>query len=102
GVAGNLFIIVTWALAHSTGLPFGPEPWRPERIGLADVVTTSLEVLLVGGATVLARRFESLSVRRPGRSARIAWLIAGATLVVVVLALLSAIGAATSVIPSSG
>jgi hypothetical protein len=102
GAIGNLFIIVTWAMARSSGLPFGPEPWRPERIGLADVVTTSLEALLVVGATALVLRGEALSARRLGRAANIAWVIACVTLVVVALSLLSAIGAANGVIPSSG
>lgn len=102
GASGNLFIMVTWALAHSSGLPFGPEPWRPEKIGLADIAATGLEALIVAGTIALALRVDVLSARRPGRTASAAWLVAIVTVAVVAVSLLSAVGAASGVIPPSG
>ena len=43
-------IAVLWAMTRIVGLPIGPEPWQPERVGLEDSLCTLFEVL---AATVL-------------------------------------------------
>ena len=39
--------VLLWAWTRTVGLPLGPEPGESEPAGLADVLTTVLEVLLV-------------------------------------------------------
>ncbi len=51
GIAGSLFLIVTWGLSRSTGLPFGPEPGVPEAVGVPDVVSVALELVTVVACT---------------------------------------------------
>jgi hypothetical protein len=36
--------LVVWAWSRSTGLPFGPEAWQPEAVGLPDVLSCLLEL----------------------------------------------------------
>lgn len=53
GALGNLGVAIVWLLSRTVGLPFGPEPWTPEPVGVADSLATAFEVLIVIGATVL-------------------------------------------------
>jgi threonine/homoserine/homoserine lactone efflux protein len=57
GAIGNTATIILWTLTRTVGLPFGPQPWRPEAIGIPDLTSTLLELaIVVGAATLLARR----------------------------------------------
>lgn len=47
GAAGMLAVIGVWLTSRTIGLPFGPVPWSPERIGLPDVLTTQMEWVAV-------------------------------------------------------
>lgn len=51
---GSAFIIAAWIASRTTGLPVGPEPWKPESVGVADLVSTALEVGTVGATFVLS------------------------------------------------
>jgi hypothetical protein len=33
GAIGNGLVVVTWVISRTTGMPFGPTPWKPETIG---------------------------------------------------------------------
>jgi hypothetical protein len=46
----NGAVALLWVVSRTTGLPIGPEPWVPESVGLADVASTTFEVVLVGWA----------------------------------------------------
>lgn len=46
GAALSLGVAAVWVASRTTGLPIGPEPWEPERIGLADVIATADEAVL--------------------------------------------------------
>jgi hypothetical protein len=51
GAVGNLGIVLTWTVSRTAGLPFGPERFEPEAVGVKDVLATIDElaiVLLVG------------------------------------------------------
>jgi hypothetical protein len=52
GIAGNAAIVAVWAASRTVGVPIGPEPWTPEAIGAADLVSTILELGIVGGCLV--------------------------------------------------
>jgi hypothetical protein len=56
GSVGNLAVIAIWALSRVAGLPIGPEPWTPEAVGVADLMSTILEAVIVAGCGVLLVR----------------------------------------------
>lgn len=47
-IAANLAVPLLWAVTRTTGLPVGPEPWTPEAVGRADVLSTLLELAVAG------------------------------------------------------
>jgi hypothetical protein len=51
GVAGNVGVVVAWAMSRTIGLPFGPEP--PEPVGAIDLAATSFEVVIVAASVLL-------------------------------------------------
>lgn len=55
GAVGNALIAVTWVISRTTGLPFGPGAGEPEPVGVADVVSTVLELAVVVGTLLLLR-----------------------------------------------
>lgn len=46
---GNAVVVATWVLSRTVGVPIGPEPWTPEAVGIADLVSTVLELAIVAG-----------------------------------------------------
>jgi hypothetical protein len=59
GAVGNLAIALTWTVSRTVGLPFGPERFEAEALGVKDVLATADELgiaLLVG--LLLLRRGE--------------------------------------------
>src|SRR5919197_531052 len=49
GAVGNASIAAVWAVDRIWGLPLGPEHWKPEPVGFADVAASAFEVVLVLG-----------------------------------------------------
>jgi hypothetical protein len=101
GAVGNALIVVLWIVSRTAGLPVGPEHWKPEAIGFADVAASGFEALLAIGCFVLLvgkdrQRLPRLAVARP---AMIGMVVVVA--VVTTLGLLSAIGVASSLIAPS-
>jgi hypothetical protein len=47
GCAFQLGIVALWALSRTAGVPFGPHPWVPEEVGVADLVATVGEIASV-------------------------------------------------------
>jgi FtsP/CotA-like multicopper oxidase with cupredoxin domain len=86
---GQAALVALWAVSRTSGLPVGPEPWRPEEIGVADVACVALECLSVLLLLGLARRGARERPRHPVRTP----LGAGAALVVV--AVVTFVGAGT-------
>jgi hypothetical protein len=58
GALGNALIAATWVISRTTGLPFGPAAGEPESVGIADVVSTALELAVVVGTLLLLRGHE--------------------------------------------
>ncbi len=48
--------LLVWTISRTTGVPFGPEAWEPEAIGVADVLSCLLEVTSLTLAILLLRR----------------------------------------------
>jgi hypothetical protein len=48
-------VIAVWTVSRTTGMPFGPEPWTPERPRVPDVAATVVELVLASGGLRLAR-----------------------------------------------
>jgi hypothetical protein len=101
GIFVNAAIVASWIMTRTVGLLVGPSADEVEPVGLADGLATGFEVVIVCGACFSllgARR----AVRLPFRQAEVLtwtlWLaVTGAT----TLGLLSAVGAAPSVLPPS-
>ena len=77
----NAATVLLWAWTRGFGLPFGPEPGQRETVGVADVLTTAMEVLLVV-ALLVARRLgprpaADRPVRRPALAGALAALAVG-------------------------
>jgi hypothetical protein len=46
GAALSLLVAAVWLISRTTGLPVGPEPWRPEAVGAVDAIATADELAL--------------------------------------------------------
>ena len=92
GAVAQLQIVVVWILSRTSGLPFGPQAHVPEPVGLADVVSSVLEILAAIGAGLLLGR--GLARRPIPRSVGLAVAGTSATVVALTtsLALLSSAG----------
>jgi hypothetical protein len=55
-LAANAGVAGLWVLSRTAGVPAGPRPWVPERIGPLDAVATLCEVVLVALAAFHLRR----------------------------------------------
>jgi hypothetical protein len=84
GCALSLAVVGVWAMSRITGMPIGPEPWRPEPVGLVDSLATADELTIVLLAWCFSR---SAVLPRGGRTV----LRAGSQLLGVVLILLSSL-----------
>ena len=101
GILVNVAIVASWILTRTVGLLVGPSADEVEPVGLADALATAFEVVIVCGAC-FGLLGAGRAVRLPRNRAEVLtwtlWLaVAGAT----TLGLLSAVGAAPSVLPPS-
>ena len=48
GTGLSLAVIAVWLLSRTTGLPIAPVPWRPEAVGLPDLLATYMEWAAAG------------------------------------------------------
>jgi hypothetical protein len=84
GAAGSVLVADFWAMSRVTGIPFGPDPWSPEPIGLLDVLATTDELLLA-----------LLVVVRMQRTPRaITTVLSGAAIALILMSSLSMAGGA--------
>jgi hypothetical protein len=82
GALVQLQVVVVWVISRTTGIPFGPHALIAESVGLADTISTALEVLAaIGAGILLAPR---LAHRLIPRTSAVA--IAGVAAAVVALA----------------
>lgn len=86
----NLATVFVWAWTRTLGLPFGPDPDVPETIGVADVLATAFEMLLVIG--LLASRRLPAPESPDRRWSRWPTTLAVAALVAVVTSVAIAVG----------
>ncbi|MHB8242541.1 MAG: hypothetical protein ACYDHN_11170 [Solirubrobacteraceae bacterium] len=54
GCAFNVCVIALWVASRTVGVPIAPRPWVPETAGIADLVETFGELVVVMGAWSLA------------------------------------------------
>jgi hypothetical protein len=64
GSALSFGVLLVWAASRTVGVPFGPHPWQPERLGLADVVESADELVAALVAIALAASRSSALARR--------------------------------------
>lgn len=55
GAAANLVVIALWAYTRVIGVPLGPGRGTTERVGIADIIATSCELLVVTFALLAVR-----------------------------------------------
>ncbi len=92
GAAGQLQVVAVWIISRTSGLPFGPQALVPEPVGLADVVSSVMEVSAAVGAGLLLGSALRRRVVPRARSVG----IAGAAAAVVALA------TSMALLPSAG
>jgi hypothetical protein len=63
-LAANAGVVGLWVLSRTTGVPVGPRPWIPERIGPLDAAATLCEIALVVLAALTLRRGRAGSEER--------------------------------------
>jgi len=89
GALGNALIVTTWVVSRTSGLPFGPGAGEPEPVGVADLMSTALEVVVVVGTLLLLR---GLELRRSWEMRFVRPLLAVSVLAITTLALAGAAG----------
>src|SRR5436190_16994344 len=47
GIAVSLAVVAIWLVSRTVGVPFGPEAWQPESVGVLDVAATVDELAIV-------------------------------------------------------
>jgi hypothetical protein len=67
GAALQSALVVIYVWSRTTGLPIGADPWQPESVAFADLLSTVLEVVAAAGALVLVLRPHGLDRRLPRR-----------------------------------
>jgi hypothetical protein len=67
GVALNAGIVGGWVISRVWGVPFGPDAWTPEKVGLADALSSGLEAGIVLCSLVVL--VQPAFARRPLRPA---------------------------------
>ena len=67
GVLANLGVVALWAWTRAVGVPFGVDGGVRQRVGVLDVTSTLLEVVVVGAglAWLYARSTPRVRVSRP-------------------------------------
>jgi hypothetical protein len=56
GAALQVLLVAIYVWSRTTGLPIGPDPWKPEAFAFVDVMATLLEAVAAGSALVLIFR----------------------------------------------
>ena len=56
-IVTSIAVVMLWVLSRTSGLPVGPEPWRPEPVGPLDVVASADELVLALLAALQLRPF---------------------------------------------
>jgi hypothetical protein len=99
GAVGNASIAAVWAVDRIWGLPLGPEHWKPEPVGFADVAVSAFEILIAVGCLIALRR--GLSEQGPPRDGRRAAALAVPVAVITAVGLLSTLGIGAPLITPS-
>ena len=63
---GSAWVVVLWVVSRTSGLPIGPEQWRPESIGRLDAAATAAELITFVGC-LMQLRMNSDRRRSPAR-----------------------------------
>lgn len=96
GAAGNALIVALWAVDRTWGLPLGPTPWQPDPIGFGDTVASGAEVVLVAACIAAWAGGRARHLRTPA-----VVLLTLLAFALTTLSLLSVLGVAPSLLPST-
>jgi hypothetical protein len=67
--------LLVWLVSRTAGLPFGPEAWEPEQVGLTDSAAGLLELAAAGAALILLRASPQLRARAKPAAAQLVGLV---------------------------
>jgi hypothetical protein len=87
--AVNAAVIGLWFVSRTTGLPVGPEPWRAEAVGTADLLCSALEAAVLVLLVLTMRRprvQESATLTKAQRRMVAVGAVAAAAITVAALA----------------
>lgn len=56
GIVGNLAIVALWIVTRTVGVPVGPEAFEPEEVGIVDLSSKAVELLLLAVLVALLRK----------------------------------------------
>jgi hypothetical protein len=93
GAGLTLLVIGIWLLSRTTGVPIAPVPWRPEAVGMPDLLVTIMEWVAAVLMLLADSRLERGRTFRTGRVSPGLALAAVVTLAFTVVGL-AAIGSA--------
>lgn len=87
GAVLNAVLVAVWAVSRTTGLPIGPDAWRPEAVGVADVISKLDELAAVILSLAVLRRLRGARrVQMSALQVRVATALAAPLILYSVLA----------------
>ena len=63
GVAINAAAVGVWVISRTVGVPFGPDPWQPEAVGVIDTLCTLDELLAIALLVTIVARLRDREIR---------------------------------------
>jgi hypothetical protein len=90
GITGNAIILAIYIASRTAGLPFGPDRHRPESVGALDVMSCTLELILIAGCAALLWQ-PSLADRPVRRHSGLAFIAAVVAVPALVIAATTAV-----------
>jgi hypothetical protein len=73
GAGANVGVAILWLITRTTGLPFGPDQWSPEKVGVLDIAATVDELSIA----CLSLALVSAAWRRRLAPRPVEWLLLG-------------------------
>ena len=75
GIAGNAFLVLTWVVSRTVGVPLGPEAGEAEPVGFVDATATAYEIVAIGALSALVLRAAPVGAPSAARVfGRLSWV----------------------------
>ena len=100
--AASAGLLVLWAWSRTVGMPFGPEAWEPEAVGLADIASGLLELATVAVCVALAGSLRQSPPATRRRSPHLRGVVVAGIVAVTVLGIGGTSLPGLSLVPGAG